>query len=150
MHEIVEWVVSGLKEAQDVVVCCSAGLGRSGTLAACVLVETNSRYINIYIYTPLSIHLYPSIYLSLYFYSIYTNSFDCFLSIYKLTLPHLLPLVSMSGEEALATVRKVRGTYRAIERKIQEKMVMQFAKRSGSKYLKKKLTLTNHYNNGDQ
>ena len=68
--------IEGLNAGEDVVLFCSAGLGRSGTLAACILASCEG----------------------------------------------------ISGEKAIQIVRRDRGTTRAIERKVQEKLVHDFAK----------------------
>lgn len=37
LYEIIDWIIEGLKLGENIVICCTAGLGRSGTIASCVL-----------------------------------------------------------------------------------------------------------------
>jgi protein tyrosine/serine phosphatase len=83
----------GLRHGDNVVICCTAGLGRSGLLAACILIACG-KYVANKLHTAnlFSIHEH-----------------------------------SMSSDQAIDIVRKVRGTYRAIERKVQERTVELYA-----------------------
>ncbi len=89
--EAIDWIIEGLKNNENVIICCVAGLGRSGCMAACTLVALQW-------YTP---------------------------------------------RDAIVEIRRARGTHRAIERTVQEKLIENYQQLSGSVFLKKKMQLKN-------